>query len=162
MNFTAIDFETANTDRHSICQIGIVVVENGIIVEELDIKVNPKTDYWKFTHVHGITNDMVKHCKDFGRIWPTIKHYIENKLVVAHNGLRFDFHVLDKTLMHYGIEIPSYSKADTYQIFGAGLAILCEAHQIELDHHDALSDSRACAKLYIKHLQEMQNNNKEL
>lgn len=162
MNFTAIDFETANQNRHSICQIGIVVVENGIIVEEIDIKVNPKTDYWKFTHVHGITYEHVRNCKDFGQIWPSIQHYIENKVVVAHNGHRFDFKVLDATLEHYGITVPNYSKVDTLQIWGAGLAKLCEAYDIDLDHHDALSDSRACAKLYIKHLQELQNNNKEL
>ena len=25
----------------------------------------------------------------------------------------------------------------------------CEIHNIELKHHDALSDARACAKLYL-------------
>lgn len=40
-NFTAIDFETANGDRNSICQIGLIVYKNGISVAEIDLLVQP-------------------------------------------------------------------------------------------------------------------------
>lgn len=39
MDFTALDFETATGFRNSICQVGLVRVENGIIVEEKSISM---------------------------------------------------------------------------------------------------------------------------
>ena len=34
-DFAAIDFETANNERSSVCSVGIVVVRNGEIVEQV-------------------------------------------------------------------------------------------------------------------------------
>ncbi len=36
-SFTAIDFETAHGKRWSICQVGLVRVENSIITDQLSI-----------------------------------------------------------------------------------------------------------------------------
>ena len=33
-NFAAIDFETANNERSSVCSVGIVVVRDGKIVDK--------------------------------------------------------------------------------------------------------------------------------
>jgi len=38
-NFTAIDFETANPDPWSICQVGLVRVEDGTITNEISLLV---------------------------------------------------------------------------------------------------------------------------
>ena len=40
-SFTALDFETATGYRNSICQVGFVRVENGIITKEVNILVQP-------------------------------------------------------------------------------------------------------------------------
>lgn len=39
--FTAIDFETATGYRNSICQIGLVRIENGITSKEINLLVQP-------------------------------------------------------------------------------------------------------------------------
>jgi len=59
--FVAIDVETANADRSSICQIGAVRVENGIVTDTFATLVDPETcfDPWN-TQIHGITADMVQ------------------------------------------------------------------------------------------------------
>ena len=44
-NFTAIDFETAQGYRWSICQVGLIRVENGIIINELNLLVQPPNNY---------------------------------------------------------------------------------------------------------------------
>ena len=44
-SFTAIDFETAQGYRWSICQVGLVHVENGIITKEINILVQPPNNY---------------------------------------------------------------------------------------------------------------------
>ena len=156
-NFTAIDFETANGARNSICQVGLVKVQNGIIANEVNLLVQPPDNYyWKqFTDIHGITPKITANEPTFDKIWHLIEPFITNQNVVAHNGLRFDFPVLDKTLFHYGLPIPDYDKYCTYKIYRTNLADLCKKHNIPLNHHDALSDAKACAELYLKYLDKL-------
>ena len=45
-SFTAIDFETAQGYRWSICQVGLIRVEKGIITKELNILVQPPNNYY--------------------------------------------------------------------------------------------------------------------
>ena len=152
--FTAIDFETAQGSRTSICQVGLVRVENGIITNEINLLVQPPDNYYwsRFTAIHGIAAKDTVNAPSFGQIWHQIAPYIENQNVVAHNGFGFDFPVLDKTLDYYGLQIPSYNKFCTYKIYKSNLANLCEEFYIELNHHDALSDARACGELFKRHL----------
>jgi len=154
INFTAIDFETASGYRNSICQVGLVRVENGSITKEVYLLVQPpKNYYWnRFTDIHGIAAKDTLNAPTFGQVWQKIVPYIENQNVIAHNGFGFDFPVLDKTLYHYGLSIPDYNKFCTYKIYRSNLADLCQEYNIPLNHHDALSDARACAELYLKYL----------
>ena len=153
--FTAIDFETAQGYRWSICQVGLVRVENGVITKELTFLVHPPDNYYwgKFTQIHGISAADTAHAPTFEQVWPSLAPYIENELVVAHNGFGFDFPVLSETLKYYGLTTPEYQKICTYKIYKTNLAALCQQHQIPLNHHDALSDAKACAALYLKHLE---------
>jgi DNA polymerase-3 subunit epsilon len=47
MNFTAIDFETATPEHNSICQIGLVRVENSVIIEKfMSLIKPPRNEYF--------------------------------------------------------------------------------------------------------------------
>lgn len=152
--FTAIDFETAQGYRWSICQVGLIRVEDGIITKELDILVQPPNNYYwgRFTDIHGINAKKTQYSPTFDAVWHLIEPYITNQNVIAHNGFGFDFPVLNNTLDYYGLSTPDYTKFCTYKIYKSNLADLCTEHQIPLNHHDALSDARACAELYLKWL----------
>ncbi len=41
-DFVAIDFETENASRSSICSVGIVVVRNGVVVEKIYELIKPE------------------------------------------------------------------------------------------------------------------------
>ena len=153
-SFTAIDFETAQGYRHSICQVGIVRVENGIISEEINLLVQPPDNYYweKFINIHGIRPEDTVNEPTFNQIWHKIEHLIKNQDVVAHNGISFDFPVLEKTLEFYGMIAPKYNKHCTYRLYNDNLASLCKDHKIPLNHHDALSDAKACAELFLRYL----------
>ena len=153
-NFTAIDFETAQGYRWSICQVGLIRVENGIITNELNLLVQPPNNYYwdRFVDIHGITPEKTANAPTFDKIWHKVEPFINGQTVVAHNGLSFDFQVLAKTLEYYGLQEPIYEKRCTYKIYRQGLSALCEKHNIPLNHHDALSDARACAELYLRYL----------
>lgn len=152
--FTAIDFETAQGYRWSICQVGLVRVENGIITHELDILVQPPNNfYWsRFTDIHGIAAKDTRQSPTFNQVWHLLEPFITNQNVIAHNGFGFDFPVLEKTLEYYGMTAPNYSKHCTYKIYKSNLANLCREYNISLNHHDALSDAKACAELFLNYL----------
>jgi DNA polymerase-3 subunit epsilon len=154
MNFTAIDFETAKGNRNSICQVGMTIVENGVVTKELvDYVQPPNNDYSdRNIEIHGITPENTLSSPTFADLWPKISHYFEGKTVLAHNG-SFDFDVLSTTLNYYGIDYPNITEVCTYKIYGKGLKQACIENGIELtEHHDAGADSKACAELYLRYL----------
>ena len=161
-DFVAIDFETANYERTSICQVGLVVVENNIIVDEFSTFVFPPGGKIipKFTEIHGITNDDIRHADVFPDIFSNeLLKRISNKQLIAHN-ISFDKDVMFKTMSYYEME-DEISKIDwnwkctlkSFRSFNMheknGLRPLSEHYKIELNHHDSLSDARACAKLFM-------------
>lgn len=154
MNFTAIDFETANGKPTSICQVGLAKYEKGQLITTLSLMVQPPDNfYWeRFIDIHGITPEQTNDKPTFENVWHQIVPHIENQNLVAHNGFRFDFPCLEKTLAYYNLKNPNYTGHCTYQIFGTNLASLCKQYKIPLNHHDALSDALACGELFKLHL----------
>lgn len=158
-SFTAIDFETAQGSRWSICQVGLVRVENEIITDEVNLMIQPPNNYYwgRFTDIRGISSKDTVAAPTFNQVWHQIAPFIENQNVVAHNGFGFYFPVLSKTLDYYGLPTPEYNKFCTYKIYKANLANLCKRFEIELNHHDALSDAKACGDLYSRYLNKRLN-----
>lgn len=154
INFTAIDFETATTNRMA-CQVGIVVVNNGVITEKYSSLIRPPSNSYdqQTINVHHILPEHTKKCKTFDIIWCDIEKYFTNTTIVAHNAT-FDQDVLFKNLEYY--DLPTNDIGDficTYNIYGLGLHDLClEFGMNNEGHHDALFDAECCAKFYINHL----------
>ena len=155
-SFTAIDFETAQGKRYSICQVGLVRVENQIITAQLSILVQPPGNYYwnNFIDMHGITPEITANEPTFDAVWKQIEPFIKNQNVVAHNGFAFDFQCLKQTLEYYALSTPDFTGHCTYRSFRDNLASLCKHYKIQLNHHDALSDAKACGELYNRHLQK--------
>ena len=159
MNFVAIDFETA-IGRDSACAVGIVTVENGKIVEEYYQLIQPPGNKyaWYTTKVHGLTAADTINAPTFLELYPELEQRLSNKTVVAHNE-SFDRSVMRENMQLYGLDYSSLSLAPKwectkliYQRKGykpCKLNALCDHFAIALDHHEALSDARACAKLYL-------------
>jgi DNA polymerase-3 subunit epsilon len=147
--FTAIDFETAQSKRYSICQIGIVRVVNGEIVETYNKLVRPPDNHYNYHNiqVHGIYPEDTENEPTFAELWDEFKHFIEDQELVAHN-VAFDVSCLKQALEYYGLEQVSFNQHCTYKIYKDNLASLCKEHKIKLNHHDALSDALACAELF--------------
>ena len=132
----------------------MVKVVNGVITKTFESLVQPPDNYYwnRFIDIHGITPEMTEDAPTFDLIWHKIEPFISGQQVVAHN-ISFDAGCLKGTLEYYGIDIPTYKQHCTCSLYGRqGLADLCEEYAIELNHHDALSDAMACAKLFLLHL----------
>ncbi len=152
-SFTAIDFETAQGKHHSICQVGLVRIEDGQIIEKINKLVCPPDNFYHFKNIeiHGITPERTKDAPCFADIWSDLEPYIKGQTVVAHNA-KFDMSCLSKTLYHYSLPKPVFEEKCTYRIYKKPLKMLCTEYNITLNHHDALSDALACAELYLRHL----------
>lgn len=55
--FAAIDFETANEQRTSVCSVGVIIVRSGEIVDSYYSLIRPEPEYYTYwnTRVHGLT-----------------------------------------------------------------------------------------------------------
>ena len=160
--FIAIDFETATGYAHSACAVCIVTVENGEITEEYYTLIQPPdNEYWyRNIMVHGIKPVETLDIPTFDDIFPEIQKRLYGRKIVAHNEA-FDRNVLIKTMKYYGLYYDELELADkwecTCRIYRAkgykpaNLKYCSERNGIELNHHEALSDARACAKLYLLH-----------
>ena len=155
INFVAFDFETATASRFP-CQLGIVVVRGGKIVEEREWLIKPPDNKYSknCTMTHGIGAKDTQNCLEFSELWNEIKPYFHNEVLVAHN-MAFDLDVLNKAISYYQLDdIIPISCEDTCKICKyASLEDTTEHLNIDLsDHHNALVDARACAEVFIAYL----------
>ncbi|MGN1014248.1 MAG: 3'-5' exonuclease [Butyricicoccus sp.] len=166
MKYTAIDFETANSSPLSACSIGVVVFEDGVPVRETVTLIRPPQEYGKFNwynvRIHGIKAPMVAKAPTFDEVWETLRADIEGGLIVCHNAM-FDTAVLCKLLDYYHIPMPEFSYVCTVKISqkiwpemeNHKLDTVSEELGIRLDHHQALSDARACGLILARAMQEL-------
>lgn len=161
MRLLAIDFETANPYRDSACALGLVAVERGRIVAERAFLVRPPSPWFTFSDLHGITWEKVARAPSFAELWPTLRPWFARAdRLLAHNAA-FDAAVLRASCQRYGIVPPERPFLCTLRLVRrawglrpAGLAHVCARFGIPLDHHDALSDARACALIALRALAE--------
>jgi DNA polymerase-3 subunit epsilon len=158
MNFVAIDVETAQGKRWSICQIGLAIVENGEITQTISRLVQPpQNEYSEWNiRVHGITPEMTCDAPVFSEVWNEIHPLVHGKRLVAHNA-SFDINCLMQAFDFYGLPVPKLECDCTFSRTGVKLNEICAAYEIELNnHHDAACDAEACARVYLNLLRGVQ------
>jgi len=154
--FLAIDFETAGYDRDSACAVGLVVASEGRIIGSERFLIRPPSRDFRFTHIHGLTWNDVREAPDFGRLWPRIEPYLRQADFLAAHNASFDRSVLGACCARYGLRAPRRPFECTmmlarswWSIYPTKLPDVCRHLGISLNHHDALSDAEACARIVI-------------
>lgn len=159
MDFITLDFETATSQRHSPCEIGLTFVRNNEIVDTKSWLIKPiNNEYDSFNIlIHGIKPEDTHNSPEFNEIWSEIRPLLENSFIIAHNA-SFDISVLRKTLELYQLPFPTLNYSCSY-IFSKkvweglpayDLKTLCKLNKIPLNHHRAGADSKATAELVLK------------
>lgn len=156
IKFLAIDFETASYERHSACALALVKVENNKIIERHYYLIKPPSSKFTFTYLHRINWQHVQNAPNFKDLWSRI-NYLFNDIdfVVAHN-ISFDKSVLKACCEYYNILMPKVDyrctvkiSREMWNIKPTKLNDVCSHFNIPLKHHDAGSDTLACAKIMI-------------
>jgi len=154
-DFAAIDFETANNVRSSVCSVGVVIVRDGEIADSFYSLIQPEPNYYIHwcTRVHGLCREDTEEAPVFPEVWAQIAPLIEGLPLVAHNK-RFDEECLKAVFRVYQMDYPDYEFYDTLCVARRKLRHLPN-HQLQtvaaacgyqlVNHHHALADAEACA-----------------
>ena len=108
-DFAAIDFETANNHRSSVCSVGVVIVRSGEIVDKFYSLIKPEPEYYNYwcSQVHGLCAEDTEHAPIFPDVWRQIEPLIEGLPLVAHNKA-FDESCLKAVFRVYQMDYPDY------------------------------------------------------
>lgn len=160
LDFTAIDFETANGSPASACSVGLVKVRDGQVVDRIGWFIRPPEGHDHFVdwniRIHGITPDMVVEAPAWTDQLADLRAYIDDDVLVAHNA-GFDVGVMRSACVATGLAVPTYSymcslqvARRTYHLDSYRLPMVAMAAGFEdFPHHDAVADAEACAAIMI-------------
>ena len=161
-NFVVIDFEAANRQPDSVCQLGLVVVKNNVVTVRKKFMIRPPYQNFTAERIHGISFDDVKNKPTFRDVWPKVKNFIDGQTVAAYN-LFADVTYLFATLKRYKFPLPKFKAFDILENVRAlqksdetlaeldHLQLETVAKKIGLAHnaHDAASDALVTAQIQI-------------
>ena len=154
-DFAAIDFETANQCRSSVCSVGVVIVHDGMIVDRFYSLIQPTPNYYTHwtTEIHGLTHNDTDNAPIFPEVWKQINPLIKGLPLVAHNS-PFDEGCLRSVFKTYEMEYPEYpfyctlkaSRKLQPELPNHRLDTVAETCNFNLtNHHNAIADAEACA-----------------
>src|SRR5438132_4715420 len=95
--YVTFDLETTDEDVEvcGVVEVGAVRVVQGEIVERFHTLVQP---YRPITPgasaVHGYTDGDVRDARSFAEVWPELRAFVGDDILIAHNGQQFDIPVL--------------------------------------------------------------------
>ena len=156
--YAIVDLEaTSASSTACIIQVGIVIMQNGRVIDEFASDVNPhqKLDN-HIVHLTGITDQQLSQAPDFSEIARTIFELIEDCIFVAHN-VKFDANLLAEALFMEGFELrtPRVDTVELAQVFYPtleqyNLSYLSRVLNLDLAQaHTAIEDARATGKLLL-------------
>jgi DNA polymerase III epsilon subunit-like protein len=160
LDFTALDFETANSFRGSPCSVGLAKVRDGQLVHEAATLIRPPAGFDHFdgfnTSIHGITAKMVEDAPRWKQVAAWIGDYVGSDILLSHNA-GFDIGVMrhacsadqircpqmdflcSLVLARRAFKLPSYRLPFVAAECGVTLA----------NHHQADADARCAALIAI-------------
>ncbi len=159
MDFIAIDFETANPDFASICQVGAAVFRSGRCVNCGGILTDPE-DWFDPTNVgiHGIAAEMVRGALLFPQIYEQLKPLLCDQIVVCHT--HFDRVAFKQVLEKYALPPLACQWLDSARVVrrtwrqfsrsGYGLRDMAAYLGIQYKAHDAAEDARAAGEVLLR------------
>ncbi|WP_345374664.1 exonuclease domain-containing protein [Frondihabitans cladoniiphilus] len=158
LDYTAIDFETANSSSASACSVGLVKVRDGKVVDKVGWLIKPPLGHDFFsewnTRIHGIEEHQVQGAKGWLEQLPDLFGFAGDDVLVAHNA-GFDMGVIRGACAAVGLDCPAprylcslqvARKTYTLDSYRLPLAAYAAGFE-EFAHHDALADAEACAAI---------------
>ncbi len=160
LTFNSIDVETANVDRASICQIGVVHVREGEILEQWQTLINPGQWFDPCNvSIHGISEQDIKNSPTLPEVREELRRRLRGSILVSHTS--FDRVAFERAMARDGLEQLQVTWLDSARIArrawpedygrsGWGLKNIAKDLGISFNHHNALEDARAAAEIVLR------------
>jgi DNA polymerase-3 subunit epsilon len=160
LDFTAIDFETANSKRGSVCAVGLAKVRNGVVIDTASWLIKPPRSVSDFAPmnvaVHGIRPGDVRTAPGWPESLQRILTFAGSDPFVAHNA-SFDRSVLRGACAESGLTVPDAAFHCSVDLARRLLGLQTNKlpHVAEalglgaFRHHDAGSDAEICAAAVV-------------
>ena len=160
LDFTAIDFETANSSSASACAVGLARVREGRVVATAGWLIQPPPGHDRFFElnigIHGIRPDDVATAPTWVDQLDALTAFVGDDVLVAHNA-GFDMRVLRSACEATDAPCPPYryicslqASRKTYDLDSYRLpSVAAAAGLLGFAHHDATADALACAHIMI-------------
>lgn len=155
-SFVALDFELADRGLDSACSVAMVRVEHARIVERVVRLIRPPRSRFLFTALHGISWEQTRHAPVFAELWPTLVTLLDGAAFIAAHNAPFDRSVLHACCLRARLRPPALRFLCTVRLarqrwglHPTRLPDVCRHLGIALQHHDALSDAEACARIAL-------------
>lgn len=166
INFVALDFETATSNRASACEVGLTYVEDGQIVKSDSWFIKPEENRFDGMNIsiHGITPEMTANAPSFSDQWERLSGSLKGKTVVAHYS-PFDMGVIRGECERCKLPYPDFrficscalSRFVVPGMYSYGLEPICNYFGIDIDnHHRGEADTIMTAKLVLALCKEAQ------
>ena len=155
-DYISIDIENPNTRGNSICSIGIIVVKDNKVVDEIYSLINPEDRFdSNNTQITGLSYNDVKNAPNFKEYWNKISELFKKNVIVGHNVI-YDLNVISKSLERYDIEMPEINYYCTLKLLKNNIHM--ESYSLDKvskyldvdlkEHHNALNDARATQQIF--------------
>ena len=160
LTFNSIDLETANADRASICQIGVVQVRDGNIEDEWHTLIDPEDwfDPWNIS-IHRIDESDVNNSPILPDVHDELLLRLDGSVLVSHTS--FDRVACERAFRRYGLKqlqvtwldsakVARRAWPDRYGVRGWGLKNIANDLGISFKHHNAMEDARTAAEIMLQ------------
>ncbi|WP_244287937.1 exonuclease domain-containing protein [Labrenzia sp. 011] len=156
--FLALDVETANNERASICQVGLACVGRDGSIATWSTFVDPCTSVWTCTWVHGICEETVRGAPRFPEVLSVLTRVVAGHTVFQHSS--FDRSAVNAACAQHGCFAPDWHWRDSVTVArrawpelkgngGHGLKSLKNHLGLQFRHHDGEEDARAAAEVVL-------------
>ena len=157
-DFTAIDIETTdkNVAKAEIIDLAAVRYRGGERVAEWSSLVKPGVPiHAAVTALTGISEADVADAPRFADVWSAFREFCGTDVLIAHNGYRFDFPILERMAEPFGghsfVTYDTLILAREIEPGSRKLSDLALRFSVDTGHsHRALDDSRALARVFLK------------
>ena len=168
--YCVLDFESTglSTRYDKIIEFGAVKLKNGIILDRIDMLINPGEKLpRKIVEITGITDAMLRNQPTIDEAIDKIMEFIGDSVIVSHN-LEFDFGLLNTALqqtrgvelVNAGVDTLSLSRYLNPEFLAHRLGNLCRRNDVFYDEdaaHRADYDAEVLAKCWTAMISTLTN-----
>ncbi len=166
--FVALDVETANNNRGSICQLGLAMVDHSGVIKTASFMIDPEVHFAAFNvQLHGIGPETVAGEPRFIDVIEPLRDFLTRHPLVQHS--QFDQKAISGACQRYNLPDLKARWLNSVQVArkawpqfrgngGHGLANLQKVLRLDFRHHDAAEDARAAAQVILLAEDEIQCN----